>query len=302
MNKGLEGLVIENILSCFVCTKKHLAIISFAIVFSLTSGIPRPIFGQVTAEERRELKEVFDKFNVEGTFVLFDLKRNKFIRYNPARARRRFLPLSTFKIANSLIALETGVVADESTLIKWRGERYEIESWNKDLRFSEALSLSCVPCYQPIARQIGSPRMKKFLQELKYGNRDISGGIDRFWLDGGLRISADEEVEFLKRFFTGKLPVSKRSVDIVKNMLILDKRPNFTLSGKTGLQLGLSTTGVPKPSIPVSPKLGWFVGYVEQNDNFYFFATNIESPNPQDNFSAARTEITRTILRQLDLL
>ena len=85
-------------------------------------------------------------------------------------------------------------------------------------------------------------------------------------------------------------------------MLILDKQPNFALSGKSGLQLGLSTTGVPKPSIPVSPKLGWFVGYVEQNDNVYFFATNIESPNPQDNFSAARTEITRTILRQLDLL
>jgi beta-lactamase class D len=85
-------------------------------------------------------------------------------------------------------------------------------------------------------------------------------------------------------------------------MLILEKQPNFTLSGKTGLQLGLSSNGVPKLSIPVSPKLGWFVGYVEQNDNVFFFAVNIESANPPDNFSAKRIEITRKILGRLGLL
>jgi beta-lactamase class D len=115
-----------------------------------------------------------------------------------------------------LIALEAGIVADENTILKWSGEKYEIDGWNKDLSFKEALLSSCVPCYQQIARQIGALRMKKFLRKFKYGNRDISGGVDRFWLDGGLRISADEEVEFLKRFFTGKLPVSKRSTEIVK--------------------------------------------------------------------------------------
>jgi beta-lactamase class D len=85
-------------------------------------------------------------------------------------------------------------------------------------------------------------------------------------------------------------------------MLILEKQPNFTLSGKTGLQLGLSTMGVPKISIPVSPKLGWFVGYLEKEDNLYFFATNIESANPTDNFSAVRIEITKKVLRRLGLL
>lgn len=227
---------------------------------------------------------------------------NKLIRYNSARARQRFLPLSTFKIPNSLIALEAGIVVDENTILKWNGEKYEIDGWNKDLSFKEALLSSCVPCYQQIARQIRALRMKKSLRKFKYGNRDISGGVDRFWLDGGLRISAAEEVEFLKRFYTGKLPVSKRSTEIVKNMLILEKQPNFTLSGKTGLQLGLSTMGVPKLSIPVTPKLGWFVGYLEKEDNVYFFATNIESANPSDNFSAARIEITRKILWRLGLL
>ena len=272
------------------------------IAFGFAFDKPEIVFGQLKAEEKTEFKDVFDEYKVDGTFVLFDLKQKKRIQYNPARARQKFLPLSTFKIPNSLIALETGVVSDENSVLKWSGEKYEIDGWNKDLTLGEALSASCAPCYQQIARQIGERRMREFLKKFKYGNRDISGGIDRFWLDGGLRISANEEIEFLKRFYTGKLPVSKRSTEIVKKMLILEKQPNYTLSGKTGLQLGLTPAGVPKLSIPVSPKLGWFVGYLEQNDNVYFFATNIESANPPDNFPAARIQITKKILQRLGLL
>jgi len=153
-----------------------------------------------------------------------------------------------------------------------------------------------------ISEESVGERMKKFLKRFTYGNLDISGGIDRFWLDGGLRISADQEIEFLRRLFTGKLPVSKRATEIVKKMLVLENQANYKLSGKTGLQLGLSSAGVPQLSIPVSPKLGWFVEYLEQNDNVYFFATNIESANPPDNFSAARIEITKKILQRLGLL
>jgi len=277
-------------------------ILFVVIMFDFIFGITATTFSQNKNEDKSELKAVFDEYKVEGTFVLYDLKRKKYVRYNPARARKRFLPLSTFKIPNSLMALETGIVRDETQVFRWSGEKYEIDAWNKDLTFHEALKASCVPCYQQIARDIGENRMKRFLNKFKYGNRDISGGIDRFWLDGGLRISANEEVEFLKRFYTDKLPVSPRSVEIVKKMLIFDKQSNYTLSGKTGLQLGLSPSGVARVSIPVSPKLGWFVGYLEQNGNVYFFATNIESASPPDNFSAARIEITKKILRHLGFL
>jgi len=270
-------------------------------VLGLAFGNSETTLGQ-NKEEKPEFKSVFDEYKVDGTFVLYDSKEKKYMRYNRTRARQRFLPLSTFKIPNSLIALETGVVADENYIFKWSGEKYEIDAWNKDLNFQEALSASCVPCYQQIARSVGAKRMKSFLKKFKYGNRDISGGIDRFWLDGGLRISADEEIEFLKRFYAGKLPVSPRSIETVKKILILEKQTNYTLSGKTGLQLALSPTGVPQVSIPVSPKLGWFVGYLEQNGNVYFFATNIESSNPPDNFSSARIEITKKILKQFGLL
>ena len=272
------------------------------VVFSFAFGSFAIVFGQNRNEENPDLKTIFDEYKVDGTFVLYDSKEKKYTRYNPARARRRLLPLSTFKIPHSLIALETGVIPDENFVFKWSGEKYEIEAWNKDLTFPQALSASCAPCYQRIARQVGEQRMRKFLKQFKYGNREVSGGIERFWLDGGLRISADEEVEFLQRFYDGQLSVAPRSTEIVKKMLIFDKQPNYTLSGKTGLQLGLLPSGVPKLSIPVSPKLGWFVGYLEQNENVYFFAVNIESANPSDNFSAARVEITNKILKRLGLL
>jgi beta-lactamase class D len=275
-----------------------LTVIALGFVFGLAANA----FAQKKNEEKPELKAVFDEYKVDGAFVLYDLKQKKYVRYNPARARQRFLPLSTFKIPNSLIALETGIVPNENYIFKWSGEKYDIDAWNKDLTFQEALAASCVPCYQQIAREVGVKRMKSFLKKFKYGNRDVSGGIERFWLDGNLRISADEQIEFLKRFYTGKLPVSLRSTEIVKKMLIFDKQPNYTLSGKTGLQLGLSPAGVPKLSIPVSPKLGWFVGYLEQNGSTYFFAANIESANPPDNFSAARIEITKKILKRIGLL
>lgn len=278
--------------------KLLLIVIAFGFVF----GISETAFGQNKAEEKPEFKALFDEYKARGTFVLYDLKRKKYVRYNRTRARQKFLPLSTFKIPNSLIALETGVAADENYVFKWSGEKYEIDAWNKDLTFREALQASCVPCYQQIARSVGEKRMKEFLKKFRYGNRNVAGGIDRFWLDGGLRISADEEIEFLKRFYTNRLPVSKRSIETVKKMLVLEKQPHYTLSGKTGLQLGLAPSGAAKLSIPVSPKLGWFVGYLEQNGDIYFFATIIESVNPPDNFSAARTEITKKILKLLNLL
>lgn len=277
-------------------------LLSALIVLGFVFGIYETAFGQNKTEEKPELKIVFDEYKVDGTFVLYDLKRKKYVRYNSARARRKFLPLSTFKIPNSLIALETGFAADENHVFKWSGEKYDIDAWNKDLTFREALQASCVPCYQQIARAVGEQRMKEFLGKFKYGNRNMAGGIDRFWLDGNLRISADEQIEFLKRFYTNKLSVSTRSIETVKKMLILEKQPDYVLSGKTGLQLGLSKLGAPKLSIPVSPKLGWFVGYLERNGDVYFFATNIESGTPPDNFSAARIEITKKILNRLNLL
>jgi beta-lactamase class D len=238
------------------------------------------------SEVRPELERNFQGF--KGAFVLYDLKGNRYIRYNPERCAERFIPASTFKIMNSLIGLETGVIPDANYVIKWDGTQYDISAWNQDHTLKTAIQNSVVWYYQELARRVGEKKMQQYVDAAHYGNRDISGKIDTFWLEGGLRISAEEQVEFLKRLYKGELPFSQRSMNIVKEILVLEKTETYQLSGKTG------------SGQRITPHAGWFVGYLETEGNVYFFATNIESFGSDGNGDKAR-EIARNILQDLGL-
>jgi beta-lactamase class D len=241
------------------------------------------------SEVKPELEKYFQGF--KGAFVLYDLNSNQYSRYNPERCAERFIPASTFKIMNSLIGLETGVIPDENYVIKWDGTQYDIPSWNQDQTLKTAIQNSVVWYYQELARRVGKEKMQYYVDAAHYGNQDISGQIDTFWLEGGLRISADEQVEFLKRLYQGDLPLSQRSMNIVKEILVLEKAGSYQLSGKTGSGQRLI------------PHEGWFVGYLETKGNVYFFATNFESSSPDGlaNGDTAR-KISLDILRGLGLL
>ena len=236
-----------------------------------------------------ELEKYFQGF--KGAFVLYDLNRNQYIRYNPERCAARFIPASTFKIMNSLIGLETGIIPDENYVIKWDGTSYNIPAWNQDHTLKTAIQNSVVWYYQELARQVGKEKMQSYLDAANYGNEDISGQIDTFWLEGGLRISANEQVEFLKRLYEGGLPFSSRSTGIVKEILVLEEAASYRLSGKTG------------SGQRIMPHQSWFVGYLETKGNVYFFATNFESSS-SDGFANGDTarEISRSILQGLGLL
>jgi beta-lactamase class D len=240
-----------------------------------------------------DLQRHFTTAGVKGTFVLLDAQTGRTLRSDPERARARFLPASTFKIPNTLIALETGVASGPGFALSWNSkvaprEAWWPESWARDHTLETALPASVVWFYQEIARRIGPDRMRSWLKRFDYGNQDISGGIDQFWLSGGLRISPDEQVGFLHRFYSGKLPVSERSTRIVKDLLVLEETPAWRLSGKTGWAGN------------VRPQIGWLVGYLERGKDVYFFATNIEIKKDEDR--NARLAITKAILRDLGLM
>jgi beta-lactamase class D len=241
------------------------------------------------SEIKPELAQYFQGFT--GAFVLYDRNANRYIRYNPARCAERRLPASTFKIMNSLIGLDTGVIPDENYVIPWDGTRYDIPAWNRDHTLATALQNSVVWYYQALARRVGREKIQHYVDAVHYGNQDISGQIDTFWLEGGLGISADEQVEFLKRLYQGDLPFAQRSMNLVKGLLVLDKTAAYQLSGKTG--------SVQR----VTPHQGWFVGYLETGGNVYFFATNFESSSP-DGLASGETarQISRDILQSLGLL
>lgn len=246
-----------------------------------------------TAERRPELGRHFERYAVEGTFVLYNQARDRWIRHNPDRAERRFIPASTFKVFNSLVALETGVIENAGAVIPWDGVDRGNRAWNRDQTLRTAFERSAVWAYQELARRIGEARMRAFVEREHYGNEDIAGGIDRFWLTGALRISPDEQVDFLRRLRAGALDFSPRSMAIVRDIMILEETTDYTLRGKTGWA---------PPQREGGPEIGWLVGWVERGDHPYFFALNLETSDPDFPMREARRTITYGILRELGVL
>jgi len=237
---------------------------------------------------RPDWARLFAEHGVEGTLVLEDAAGTRRLVHNPERAARGFLPASTFKIPNSCIALETGVAAGPDAVLPWDGVKRSPESWNRDMTLREAFAVSCVPAYQRLARQVGMERMNWWLRAVGYGNADTSAGVDVFWLEGAMRISALEQVAFLRRLKQGDLPFSARTMDAVREIMVTQTGPGWTLRAKTGW------------TARVNPGVGWWVGWLEQGGETWFFALNIDMNAFEQ--AAARLEIVKAALRGEGLL
>jgi beta-lactamase class D len=242
-------------------------------------------------KENQNWDNYFQKEKVQGCFLLYDLQRNDYVSYNRSRVDTGFLPASTYKIFNSLVALETGAVRDETEVLKWDGIKRMVPAWNQDQNMRDAIRNSTVWFYQEMARRIGQARMQQYVNLVHYGNRNIGGGIDHFWLDGMLRITAKEQIDLLVKLYRNQLPFSPGTINIVKDILINEKTDNYILRAKTGWA-GLGDKS--------APQIGWWVGYVERGGRAYFFAMNLDIKKDGD--AAARMTITKNILREMKVI
>jgi beta-lactamase class D len=260
-------------------------------LLAAASLLPSRSFANVSyqrSEFREDLAKRFFDLGTEGTFVGYKVDDYLIIASDKVRSGEAKLPASTFKIPNSIIALETGVVADpDKDVFKWDGVTRSIEAWNKDHTLRSAMAASAVPVYQEIARRIGAERMQKYVDLLDYGNRDIGGGIDQFWLTGNMRIDPIQQVDFVDRLRRGVLPVSKRSQDLVRDILPVTKVGDATIHAKSGL-LGAE---IGKPS------LGWMVGWAEKGSQQTVFAMNMDVRDPSQ--IPARMTVTQQCLTDI---
>ncbi len=241
---------------------------------------------------RPELRAHFQAEQVSGTIALFDSADGSLSCSDVALCSKPTIPASTFKIANSMIALETGVVEDAETVLPWDGKTYPVSEWNQNNTLRSAIRVSCAPCFQAIARKIGPERMKEWVIKLDYGNHDTSGPVDQFWLTGPLRISPLQQIDFLRRFDAGKLPISTRTAETVRDVITLDVGQSHVLRGKTGLN---------QP--PDFPELAaWFVGWLELGERRIFFATLINAHAKDVDVKPTRRRVTERVLRSLQLL
>jgi len=242
-------------------------------------------------ETREDFKKFYDNYNVDGSFVLYDAGRDSYVFYNPAQFKQQYTPASTFKICNSLIGLETGVIRDENFVIPWDSVVRHIPSWNLDQDLQSAFRNSTVWYYQELARRVGGERMKYWLDKANYGNMDTTGGIDQFWLTGGLRISPQQQVDFLRRLHDNALPFSQRSMEITRKIMIADSTPGYIICAKSGW------------GVENNVNIGWYVGYLEKNGRVYYFANCIQEPDSTNNdFAKARIEIVYDILKEMKLI
>ena len=232
-------------------------------------------------------KNIFDKYDTDGTIVVSDQRgsSNKTYVYNKTRSSVRYTPASTFKIPHSLFALDAGVVKDEFQTFKWDGVINEIPTHNQDQTLRSAMRYSALWAYRGFAKEIGERKATEYLQKIQYGNQNASVKVRDYWVNGGLEVSAVEQVAFLQKLYRNELPFKMEHQLLTKDIMVTGAGPDWIIRSKTGL----------------GQKVGWWVGWVELPAGPVFFAVNIDTPNRMAD-THKREAIGREVLKAVGVL
>lgn len=247
-----------------------------------------PLAAPALASGAPDVRQHFRAEGVSGAFALVASDGGEAFLVDPARARRRYVPASTFKVPNTLIAIETGAVRDADEVVPYGGVPSRNAAWNRDMSLRDAMPISNVPVFQQVARRVGLAAYRDWLSRLDYGNRETGTVIDRFWLEGPLTISALEEARFNLRLARGDLPASARAQALTRDIIRLESEGGATLYGKTGWFVKRGETSI-----------GWWTGWVERGSRVHAFTLNIDMP--QMAMAPKRLAVGRAVLKSLGL-
>jgi len=242
---------------------------------------------------RDDFQALLDSVGLEGSILIYNPKADTYYSNDFVRAEVGFIPASTFKIPNSLIGLETGVI-DESTVFEWDGQERWLKSWDRDHNLESAYRVSCVWCYQELARKIGPDRMRSELDQIGYhGMVFDSTSIDTFWLEGESTISQMSQIAFLQGLYQKELDIKESTYESMRDIMLFEEKSDFSIRAKTGMSADDGGGGV-----------GWFVGFVERGDSVAYFATNLSYEGEADmsTFPGSRIDLSKNALGRLGWL
>lgn len=228
-------------------------------------------------KSRDDWAQTFRTVHISGVIAVCSYPEAVCQTSDETRAQQRFIPASTFKIPHLLIALDSGVTPDTNKTFKWDGTPQPLKGWERDHTYRGLLLDSVVPVFQGFARQIGETRERAYLQKFHYGNADVGGGIDRFWLDGALRISAAEQIAFLYQLYNNQIEAKPEFQWRTKDAMLIEATDTYVLRGKTGYSLGMPGTGDRS-----KPGVGWWVGWIEAGTHTHVFAANFDINDEND--------------------
>lgn len=233
--------------------------------------------------EENKIEALYKLKNINGS-ILIESGDGKVKHHYNVNDNERFIPASTFKILNTLIILEEGLIQDQSETIQWDGQEREYAPWNKDQTLKSAFQYSCVWCYQHFAKQVGDQKYRQYLQIFDYGNHLTGSDVTRFWLDGELRTSVNDQISFLRKVYAERLPVKKAHIKTLKSIMLSEEHNSYKVWSKTGW----------------SGKDGWFVGYLVVNKQVWYFANHIEINQNSD--LKFRKSLTMEALKVLGII
>lgn len=236
---------------------------------------------------QKSIQQLFNEANIKGVFLSYDGRNLNVYGNDLARAKIEYVPASTFKILNALIALQHHK-ASTTEIFKWDGQPRSFKAWERNFTLAEAMQASAVPVYQTIARRIELPLMQQEVQRIAFGNQNIGSQVDRFWLEGPLKITPEKEVEFAYQLATGRLAFRPEVQSEVQKMLLIETRGQTELYAKSGW------------GMDVDPQVGWYTGWVKQpNGKITAFVFNMEM---KQSFPVAqRKELSLDVLDKLGL-
>ena len=278
--------------------KKLKSMVAFVLTAILLIGLT-PILSTQAAESQKYQWDVTTK-NIstldvskqfgtyEGSFVLYDLENDHWFINDREQAVTRVAPDSTYKIYDSLFALDAGIITPENSQIEWDHTDYPFEAWNEDQTLESAMTSSVNWYFQSLDNQLGKATLQSYVQSIEYGNENINGELTSYWMESTLKISPVEQVELLIALYQNNLPFTPENIQTVKDSICLSYSSGGTFYGKTG-------TG----RIDGQDVNGWFIGFLETPRHTWFFATNIKAEQFATGTNAV--EITRAILSDLHI-
>jgi beta-lactamase class D len=192
--------------------------------------------------------------------------------------------------------LETGIVSGPNTLLRY-DDRLALDARlgaqpasAHDQTLTSAFHESANWYFDTVSRSLDEAVLERFTTAFRYGNASVRGGAERgsYWYDGQLRISANEQVRFLRRLHNGELGLTARTAALVRQIAQVETTPRWHMVAKTGAcqALGEDTT------------TNWYLGWVERPGDTYYFALQFEA-NGFDRALRERVPIARDLLTQL---
>jgi beta-lactamase class D len=241
------------------------------------------IFSFSLYAHQKAIENLYEANRIDGSIAIESADGHSKFQYN-VDDKESFVPASTFKIPNTLIILEEGLLKDRFETIAWDGVERGYELWNKDQTLKTAFQYSCVWCYQRYAVKVGDDKYRTYLDKFDYGNLLTGNDISRFWLDGDLKISVKGQIKFLRKLHAGELPIKRQHIETLKDIMLSENQENLKVWSKTGW----------------SGKDGWYVGYLSIDEQIWFFANHINIKKNTD--LAFRKKLTMEAFRILKII